>query len=412
MPVCAKIDYIDNNPSNGVEYDWKFIRKWLKKLDIPDIYYNPLSAPLSNAAWFVELSERAAGKTTGWELLGLVMYWLYGTVTIYVRSTKEQIAPKNSSTLFDVVLDNGYIEKLTGGEYNTAVYRSRKWYLAKADDSGIVHIDSKYFCRMIAIEESGIIKSSFNETKGDLILFDEFIPINPRQQRPNEFVEFVDVVSTVFRMRLCGKIVMLANTIDKYNQYFHDLEIFETVGCMDMGDRSTVVTNHGTRIFVEMVGVAAEFRKKKKRWVEMFAGFGKRELSAITGTAAWSVRNYQHIPQTESEDGEINVELIFTKLYIYNSFKYVRLDIVENADLGLCVYAHWATKTHSDSIIMTNEEMTDSRYIKGVAINTKLYRTLITLLRAGKFYFASNDVGTFVENYLIKNGVPNTHLYL
>lgn len=396
-----KRQFINNDPQRGILYDWKVIRKRLHALGIPTIYYNPASAPLDKCSWFVELSERATGKTTGWLLCGLVMFDEYGTVTMYVRQKKDMIAPKNASSIFNVVVENGYIEKLTNGEYNNVYYKSKKWYLCYVDpDTGeITKKHPDYFCRMISIDDSTNLKSACNEPYGDLVIFDEFVST---WTPSNEFVTFVDVVSTVFRLRECGKIVMLANTIDKYNQYFHDLEIFERIATMETSDKCIHTTDKGTRIYIEFIGPPKVYKAKKARWVKLFAGFKKPELASITGEATWAVKCYQHIPDIIDPDSDTPTTL-FRNVYIFHKNKYVRLDFVLHPENGLCLYIHWATKCHPDSYIFTLEEMYDRRYTYGLPNNTTLGKLVHKLVDQHKVYFTANDVGAFFENYMIES---------
>ena len=391
-----KIKYIGDTSDRGILYDWKTIRKEMKKLGIPSDFYNPVTAPLESVQWFVEVSERAVGKTTGWLLLGAVMFHIYGTVTIYVRSRKDMIAPKNAISLYHVVKENHYIEKITDGKYNTVIYDKRKWFFARVNEEGNIeerHPD--YFCRMVSIDSAGDLKSNFNEPKGDLLLFDEFIPVNERYAVMNEFVQFVDLCSTVFRLRECPKIVMLANNINKYSQYFNDLEIAERISEMQISENCIHTTSKGTKIYIEFIGAPKKFRTKKSTWNRLFAGFSKPELASITGESTWAVHCYQHIPP------EDEMKIIFNKLYIKYQNKFVRLDLVENERLGLCIYAHWATKVYHDSIILTNEMQFDERYRYGNAGNTKIGKILDRMIKERKVYFSGNDVGNFVEDYFL-----------
>lgn len=396
-----KRKFINNDPQRGIEYDWKLIRKKLKNLGIPTSFYNPATAPLDSAQWFVELSERATGKTTGWLLCGMVMHEEYGTVTMYVRQRKDMIAPKNASSMFSVIVENGYIQKITNDRYNNVFYKSKKWYFCKVDDDGeIVEKAPDYFCRMVSIDEATNLKSSCNEPYGDLVLFDEFIS---RFTPSNEFVTFVDVVSTIFRLRECGKIVLLANTIDKYNMYFHDLEIFERIATMETSDNCIHTTDKGTKIYIEFIGPPKVYKSKKARWTKLFAGFKKPELASVTGEATWAVRCYQHIPDIEHPDtDEDTPRVIFRNFYIYHKNKYVRLDVVYHPINKLCIYAHWATKVHDDSIIFTLEDMYDERYIYGFAPASPGAKMIRKLIDRHKIYFSANDVGAFVENYIIE----------
>lgn len=399
------MQYIEDTQELGIAYDWKLIRKELKKLGIPTQFYNPSSAPLSAAQWFVEVSERTVGKTNGWLLLGLVMYKLYGTVTIYTRSTKEMIAPKHSSTLFSVILENGYIEKLTEGKYNSILYKSRKWFLTKIDENGDTkEVALDYCCRMVSIDEAENMKSTLNEFKGDLILWDEFIPVSGHRTRPTEFVNFCDLVSTVFRLRRSGIIALLANTIDKNNQILYDLEIQERIAIMQFGDHEIYSTNKsGTKIYIEMIGSKPIMKAKKRIWNGLFMGFNKPELSSITGESTWVVHNYQHIPDDPDNEG-IEIKPLYTKIYIFHNNKYVRLDIMKHSELGTLIYAHWATKTYSDSIILTNVYLYDKRYINGIGRHTRIGTIIERAIKYNKVYYSGNDVGTFLQNYLLNIG--------
>ena len=190
---------------------------------------------------------------------------------------------------------------------------------------------------------------------------------------------------------------MLANTIDKYNQYFHDLEIFERISTMDISDNCTHVTDKGTRIYIEFIGSPKAYRVKKSRWVRLFAGFMKPELASITGEALWAVRNYQHIPEI-TEDVELKT--LYTNIYLSHNCKLVRFDIVNHSELGICVYVHWATQTYDDSIIITRNERYDNRYIYGFPTDRTVTKFLRKMILSNRVYYSANDVGSFVQGYL------------
>lgn len=401
--MLKKIEYIGGMQERGIKYDWHFIRKEMKKIGIPVEFYSPVTAPLETAQWFVEVSERAVGKTNGWLLLGLVMYWNYGTVTIYTRSRKEMITPKNSISLYHVIKANKYIERITGGKWNSIVYEKRKWILCSVDDSGIIkEKDLTYCTRMVSIDSAGDLKSSFNEPTGDLLIYDEFIPISERYSIPNEFVSLVDLCSTAFRLRESPKIAMLANNINKYSQYFNDLEIAERISEMQISESCTHTTEKGTKIYIEFIGTPKKYKTKKTTWNRLFAGFNKPELASITGESTWAVHCYQHIPELQEKQ---EVKTLYNNIYVYYQNKFVRLEVMQHSDLGICIYAHWASRVYEDSIILTCEQMTDPRFIYGNAQGTKLGKFIDKMVKERKIYFASNDVGTFIEGYFTKCGL-------
>lgn len=394
--MLKDIKYIDNEKEKGIDYDCRLIRKLYKKLQIPKEFYSALSAPIEKARWFVACSERSVGKTTGWLLWGLCMFWLYGTMTHYVRATEDEIAPKNSDDIFDVILSNNYIAILTDGEYNTVIYKRRRWYFAKSDEDGnIENVHSQCCVFMCSVDKAGNLKSSHNVPNGDLIIYDEFISVIPRLYC--DFVPFCDFTKTIFRDRICGRIILLANTINREHQYFHELEIYDRITEMQTGDNFIHTTDIGTNIYVELVGAHNELRKKKKIFNQLYLGFKNPRLSAITGETTWAINNYPHIPECE-------YSIIIRNIYINHNNKLVNIEIVTN-ELGLCAYLHWSTKLHEDSIQLISQSPENRNQHFGIADDTKLGDLLRKIIKNRHIYFSSNDVGSFVNNYLKQCGI-------
>lgn len=77
----------------------------------------------------------------------------------------------------------------------------------------------------------------------------------------------------------------------------------------------------------------------------------------------------------------------------------MRLDVVHHPELGLCIYTHWATYTYDDSIILTSEERTDKRYRFKFG-HGRLEQVLRKAFQQNRVYYATNDVGAFVESYI------------
>lgn len=388
-----KVRYIDGDPSKGIAYDWDKIIKKMKSLNIPPEFFNPADRPLAENAWHVIISERGTGKTSGYLILSALMYWMYGTVTVYCRALSTQIAPKRTSTLFDVVTTNGYVEKITDGKYNNVAYNRKYWYLCKTVDGEEVERDPNHFAYMVSVTEHAEIKSGLNLPTGDLIYFDEFMAdeIGANGDESKLFLQFCDLISTIFRLRESGKIILLGNSLNKYSQILCDLEIADTVKSMVKGDRAEITTNSGTKIYVEMYNPDATFQAKKKSWVKRFMGFVHPELASITGQATWAVGQHPHIP-----DGAYRS--ILHNVYVDDNGKLARLEVVNHETLGLCMYVHWATAVYDDSIILTVGDIIDPRYHygRGPENFAKLWQKFRA---ANRIYYASNDIGSFIDNY-------------
>ena len=117
----------------------KEINKVYRKLGVPDEFFNPTEMPLNaEIGHYVLLSERSTGKTTNVLLWSLCANKVDGITPVYVRHTHDSIAPKNLNKLVNVIVDYGYVEKLTDGVYNTLVYRAGEWRYATEKDGEIV----------------------------------------------------------------------------------------------------------------------------------------------------------------------------------------------------------------------------------------------------------------------------------
>ena len=384
-----KKEYIDGKETNGLKYDFTLIRKEYKKLKIPQEFYNPIKCPFEKCKWFVNLSDRSTGKTTNWILLGMIMNKLYGTTIQYIRQTNDMITPRNSKNLFDTILSYGYVEKITDGEYNTIVYKARRWYYATSDENGnIITQSNKHFMCMLSIDNAENYKSSYNAPYGDIIIFDEFIG---KYYYRNEFVRFNDLLKTIIRDRQSPIIVMLANTIEKNSQYFNELEIYNTVQNMHPGDNEIITSDRGTTIYVELLESGIKKQKSRSIVNKLFFGWKNPLISSITGDD-WAIDNYPHTP-TEP------CKVVLKKYYLYFNNNLLALDILHNAKIGLFVSVHYASRTYDDSIIFTIDDITErnKRYRFGY---TKSDKKLWELYKRNKFFYASNDLGSLLENYV------------
>lgn len=387
------IKYIDNNIQLGIEIDWPLIINAYKALKCPDDVYNPIriikEMTENNCKWYVGMSKRRVGKTTGYVLIGMLCFWHYGIHTVYIRQRDDMVAPKNSIKLFDTILAYDYIDKITNGAYNSVKYYSKNWYFVKRDENGTI-IDEclNPFMTMQSIQSAEDIKSVFNDPVADILIYDEFIGSS---FYPTEFVDFFNLISTIKRLRRSTLIFLLANIIDMYHPYFNELCIADNVQTMKKGERALITTEIGTKVLVERIEQPEKAKAQDEIDKLLYYGFPNPKLSAITGDD-WANAQFQHIPTGE-------YETISNRLYIKYSNKFVRLEIVEHEKLQLCIYAHWANRTYDDSIILTMDDRTDIRYIFKMGYG-RLDNFVHNMFNTNRVYYATNDVGMFVESYI------------
>ncbi len=278
--------------------DFKKIEKEINKLGIPKEITIPKISMLDKVTYMVLMSERASAKTTTFLLVGLFLTKMYGVVTQYVRLKREYITVAKIATLYDVVKEFGYINKIFGGEYNDIVYDrfEHTFYLVGDNDKKMA------CCVCLNLEDAESYKSGYNAPHGDFILFDEFLIRRERIDHPSQFF---DIVSTIFRKRAGCKVVMLGNNITR-NSYFYDkMEISRTLRNMHIGQSRYIVTEAKTRIYVEMI--ASPDSEQKRNYISEYFGFKDMEAS-ITGYADFNVKKYPTI--TRDKDRQIYHELV------------------------------------------------------------------------------------------------------
>ena len=119
-----KLKYIDNEPNNGIKYDWKKIMATYRKLGIPPEYDYSEIVPFENdkLKWYNLNSERSVGKTTNLLLVGMVMNRLYGTQIQLVRNHITKASYYNE--LFNTIVNykyGQYILALTDGKLSKEI---------------------------------------------------------------------------------------------------------------------------------------------------------------------------------------------------------------------------------------------------------------------------------------------------
>lgn len=390
------IKYINDDPKNGIKYDWKKIRREYKKLKVPTEYFYPLKADFEKCGYYVAFSDRSRGKTTETLLLSMIMHQMYGTIGHYIRYSNDTITPKMLGDLFAAIIDCGYIDKITDGRWTSARYYGKRWYYCNRDDTGhIVEQSEEHFLICISLDESDRLKSSYNCPRGDIIIFDEFIQLSGYGY--SDFIQFSDLVSTIFRKRLCGIIFMLSNTIDLTTPWLDELCIREQVELMSHGESRYIETSEGTHIFTEIM--AADASPQRLSVNKRFFGFPNPKLAAITGRGVWATEHYPHIRKKSERNKEYNPEILFNRLFVNQSGKLLKLQLIRD-DLGMCVHVFPATRTYHDSIILTAGDISDPREVFGFGAQGSFVNSVWRLYKANRFYYATNREGALIKAYI------------
>lgn len=376
------------------KWDWKLIKKEWNKLKMPkNVAYDPFHVPfdvnnVNHCSYYFFASKRGVGKTTTMLLLGLILFKLYGVVIQYIRQKEDMLRPKFAQELMKTILECGYIEKLTEGRWNYAYYYANKWVFCNLSEAGKIEEKTAiHFMYELSIDQSFTYKSNYNAPHGDWIVFDEMLG---RKYEPNEFIYFMDILSTIIRKRQGVRIILLTNAIDEYSEYFEEFEIEEQLKKLKRGDCDICTSSGGTKIYVEKID---QNDKNAARLNKEYFGFKSPMLYAITGEGDWNVRVCKH---WDLEDEE--AELIDRTHYIKMGLNMVRLELMRSPKYGYHVRIQKATKIYPDSIIYTMDEIEDARYRHSKGYS-KVDRFLWDLLVKDKWHYRTNSQKNFVDKY-------------
>lgn len=362
--------------------------KTAKKLKLfPDGVYTPQRV---DAVWNAFISDRSSGKTTAWLIVGLIAYVEDGTITHYVRSKEQMIRESNINKIYSVIESCGYISKITNDKYNSIEYRRnvRGFYLVCKDSEGnTIASDTNCCCKVLSIDNNDNYKSSYQCDKADFVIFDEFINA---YYKSGEFVVFCDLLSTLFRKRLTGYIIMLANTINRRSEYFDELGCRDFIETAEQGDKITYELN-GTTVHVEIVGTKLD--DKRKLFNSRYFNFSNLRLNSITG-AGWSIDNVPHI--TKKADS-----ILVKNVFVHYQTNYVQLYVVKVNEYGLCIHAvkSNAPKKKDCIIYSVSDDFSDKKYIYSKG-NDRFSKWLWGYMYdSKKWFFATNSVGSIIKAY-------------
>lgn len=401
-----KTRYINGREELGIAYNWNLIEKEYLKLGIPSQYFKPPFSELHAHKYFINLSERRTGKTTNWLLLGMIMNKLYDTRIIYVRQTRDMIAPKYSNEIFNVITEwnNGeYIKRITGDVYNSIKYDTRKYYYCRRNEDGeIVSRAELPFMHCVSIDDGMDLKSTFNVPTGDLVLFDEFIG---KRYAYNEAIQFFDLCSTIIRGRLSPIIVMLANTINLHSEYFYELDIAREVKNLSYGDRKSITTDRGTKILVEVIKIKdSKEVEERRRHNSLFFGFKNPKLTSITGgEEIWAYEQVPHITKYDKDGEKLDkIEVNYKGYYIKAYDELIKLTFMYNEKLGKFLEVTRATRVKSNSTIFVqrSQELLYNNEYKNLKVGSRIYSTIMRYVAHGKIYFQNNEIGNIFYDYL------------
>ena len=368
-------DIVEDVPQGEVEVEEFYNLSKIKELKCQ---YNLIFGKRSNGKTYSVLKEIIEN------------YAKTGQQGAYLRRYREDFIGKRGQQMFSALVADGLIKEYTGGKWTTVKYQSSQWFFAREDEkTGRLITDGEPFCFGFSLAQMEHDKST-SYPNITTVVFDEFI--SRIGYLPNEFVLFMNVLSTIIRQRNNVTIYMLGNTVNKYCPYFKEMGLGHIE---DMEAGKIDVYSYGN----SKLKVAVERTKNHNiqgRKSDVYFAFDNPSLEMITG-GAWELDLYPHCPRKYVDE-----DIVFKFFVIYND-QILQGEVVELDD---CSFIYFHRKTgdirHPDrDLIFTEEYDPRPNYVRNLRRSSlEAVRKISIFFRDSKVFYQDNDVGEIVRNYL------------
>ena len=343
-----------------------------------------------DATYNVIFGERSNGKTYAALKRVVENYLATGKQAAYVRRWKEDVIGRRAQRLFAGLTESGEIVRMSGGAFAGIHYYAGKFYLCNYSDEGkTIYSDQDIIAFAFALSDSEHDKStSFPNVT--TIIFDEFL--TNKLYLNDEFVSFMNVVSTIVRRREDVKVYMLGNTVSTFSPYFEEMGLTHI---RQMKQGSIDVYRYGE----STLSVAVEYcesTSNSSEEVHKYFAFNNPKLTMITG-GAWELNMYPHCPvKYRPKDVMLNYFIEF-------SDRVYQADVVVVGEVTF-TFIHEKTTEIKDT---KNDLIYSLDYSPQINYNRSVYKPasktqekILWYFRNDKVFYQSNDVGDAINNYL------------
>lgn len=347
--------------------------------DYPDSYY------------YMAFGERSNGKTYSALEYSLNRYFKHGEQFAYIRRFGEDIKRKTLQNLLSDHMENGVVSKASGGEFSLVNYTSGKFtaYRLEGENDKVVYdIQPMGF----AFDLNGMEHyKSTSFPKVTTIIFDEFL--SRQGYLPNEFILFMNTLSTIIRDRKNVKIFMLGNTVNRFCPYFTEMGLThikdQKPGTID------VYTYADTELSV-VVEYCDPMAKKGGKSSDIYFAFDNPQLKMITG-GAWEIAIYPHLSKKyRPKDVAFNFFVEFDGSTLHGEI------VVTDTDYFMFVHPKTTPiKNEDGDIVYTSEPDERWNYKLGIVNqHDRLSRTITLLMQENRVFYSDNETGEVLRNYM------------
>lgn len=337
-------------------------------------YYSLKKILKNKSQYNVIIGERSNGKTYACLKYALDNFFKKGEEFVYLRRWNDDVKTKRMQTLFTPFKD--YLEKRNG----KVIFKSGVFYFVDLDSE-----EETVMAYALSISEVEHMKSSSYENV-TTVIFDEFL--TRRVYLVNEFVSFMNVLSTIIRKRENVIIFMLGNTVNRYCPYFSEMGL-KNVEHMKQGTIDLYKYSSGMTVSVEY---CSNLNKVKKG--SSYFAFDNPDLKMIT-EGKWELGIYPHV------SWRLYSENIFYSFVISFNNKLYQGDLY-NDENGIYIFIHDKTTPIKDgTLVYSLESVPDKLYNVSVFTGgNKVLDLIKKLFLNNKVFYQDNSVGDSINNYL------------
>lgn len=353
-------------------------------------FYSLKNILAKNARYNIIFGERSNGKTYSVLEYALKEFVKTGGQLAIVRRWQDDFTGKRGATMFDGIVNNRVISKITNNEWSGIYYYGSRWFLCKYDpESGkriTMDVPFAYGFSITAMEHD----KSTSYPRITTVLFDEFLTRDA--YITDEFVLFMNVLSTIIRHRTDVKIFMLGNTVNQYCPYFKEMGL-KHISKIKPGEIN-VYTYGDSRL---KVAVEYTIPNKAGKASDIYFAFDNPKLHMITG-GAWEMAIYPHCPIKY-----VPADIVFTYFIIFDD-NTLQCDIIMHEDHNF-TFIHRKTtplKYPDIDLIYSTEFNSLPNWRRKITRPTSnIERKIAEYYTRDKIFYADNDIGEIIRNYLV-----------
>lgn len=352
-------------------------------------YYSLDNILETQSLYNVIIGERSNGKTYAVLKHSLEQFLETGGQVAIVRRWQEDIRGARASSIWTALISNNEVYKLSKGKYTGIHYTARRFYLCNYDEDGkALYNENDLLGHTFALSDMEHNKS-ISYPNITTILFDEFISRGTYLN--DEFMLFMNTISTIVRQRKNVIIFMLGNTVNKFCPYFNEMGL-NHIQKMEQG--SIDIYTYGE----SKLRVAVEYCESMggSKGSNVYFAFDNPKLEMIT-TGSWELDIYPHLPM------KYDLKDVLLEYFIKFDGAIYQANII-NKDGMMFTYIHDKTTPiqRPDSDIVYSLEYTPKiNYNRSIyKPTTPIGQKILYFFQTDKVFYQDNEVGDAINNYL------------